>query len=46
MPSFLKKSSSKGGNGEFWKILVVDDEPDVHAITSVVARDIESRERK
>ncbi|MDM7321491.1 MAG: HD domain-containing protein [Fervidobacterium sp.] len=46
MPSFLKKSSSKGGNGEFWKILVVDDEPDVHAITSVVARDIEFEGKK
>jgi response regulator RpfG family c-di-GMP phosphodiesterase len=46
VPSFLKKSSSKGGNGEFLKILVVDDEPDVHAITSVVARDIEFEGKK
>ncbi|QAV33526.1 Response regulator c-di-GMP phosphodiesterase, RpfG family, contains REC and HD-GYP domains [Fervidobacterium changbaicum] len=46
MPEFLKKSGIKDSNGEFWKILVVDDEPDVHAITSVVARDIEFEGKK
>jgi len=40
VPSFLKKSEGKNEAEEFWKIIVVDDEPDVHAITSVVARDI------
>jgi len=40
VPLFLKKSEGKNEAEEFWKIIVVDDEPDVHAITSVVARDI------
>ncbi|WP_448375175.1 HD domain-containing phosphohydrolase [Fervidobacterium sp.] len=40
MPSFLKKSEGRTNGEEFWKIIVIDDEPDVHAITSVVARDI------
>ncbi|MGB9795713.1 HD domain-containing protein [Fervidobacterium riparium] len=42
MAKFLKKGSEKIDHElkDFWKILVVDDEPDVHAITSVVARDI------
>lgn len=42
LAKFLKKGSEKLEHElkDFWKILVVDDEPDVHAITSVVARDI------
>jgi len=40
MPEFLKKSAKNVIKGEPWKVLVVDDEPDVHAITSVIARDI------
>jgi len=40
MPEFLKKSVKIVKKGEPWKVLVVDDEPDVHAITSVIARDI------
>lgn len=40
MATFLKKTSKEEHKLEPWKILVVDDEPDVHAVTSVVARDI------
>ncbi|ODN31105.1 HD domain-containing phosphohydrolase [Fervidobacterium thailandense] len=40
MPTFLKKTPKEEHKLEPWKILVVDDEPDVHAVTSVVARDI------
>lgn len=39
-PDFLKKSSERQSLGEPWKILVVDDEPDIHAITSIIVKDI------
>lgn len=39
-PEFLKKSQSSKSYGEPWKVLVVDDEPDIHAVTSVIAKDI------
>lgn len=39
-PDFLKKSQSVKSFGEPWKVLIVDDEPDIHAITSVIAKDI------
>lgn len=39
-PDFLKKHTEKKVNEEQWKILVVDDEPDVHAITSLIAKDV------
>ncbi|MFN6991298.1 MAG: HD domain-containing phosphohydrolase [Fervidobacterium sp.] len=39
-PDFLKKGAERRVLGEPWKILVVDDEPDIHAITSIIAKDI------
>lgn len=39
-PDFLKKGAERQALGEPWKILVVDDEPDIHAITSIIAKDI------
>jgi response regulator RpfG family c-di-GMP phosphodiesterase len=39
-PDFLKKGQEKNIFGKPWKVLVVDDEPDVHAVTSIIAKDI------
>lgn len=45
MGQFFKASRREKHKSEPWKILVVDDEPDVHAITSVVARDVKFHDR-
>jgi len=37
---FLKKKDEQKLYNEPWKILVVDDEPDIHAVTSLIAKDI------
>lgn len=37
---FLKKKAEQKIYNEPWKILVVDDEPDIHAVTSLIAKDI------